>query len=162
MKNILLLTLLLSSSLAIAQGQNFIAEYPVRPIAQLTPGKLCEKPVSYRYPEQIAYCDRLVSVEQKEEVFQAYRRAGFRLNQQERSSYKIDHYIPLCAGGSNSNQNLWPQHQNIFNVTDSIEKLGCDKMAAGRLSQARFIQLIRIVKNDLTKAQAVQQELSRY
>jgi hypothetical protein len=162
MKTIFALSLLFVSSLSLAQSSYNLAEYPVRPLPKLTPGKLCDQPTAYRYPEQIAYCERDVSVEQKDEVFEAYRRAGYRLNQQERSSYKVDHYIPLCAGGSNSNLNLWPQHLNIYQITDSIEKLGCDKMAQGRLSQARFIQLIRIVKNDLSKAQAVQQELSRY
>ena len=162
MRTIILSLFLLNSSLGLAQRQNFVAEFPMRPIAELTPGKLCERPDTYRYPEQIGYCERFVTADQKEEVFHNYRQAGFRLSPQERSSYKIDHYIPLCAGGSNSNLNLWPQHASIFNITDSIEKLGCDKMALGRLSQARFIQLIQIVKNDVTKARAVQQELSRY
>jgi hypothetical protein len=159
MKNILWLLVVVSN---IALAQSFVAEYPVRPIPKLTPGELCNTPDAYRYPENIPYCERDVTFQQKEEVFQAYRRAGFRLSLEERSSYKIDHYIPLCAGGSNSNNNLWPQHLSLFSVTDSIEKLGCDKMALGRVTQRRFVQLIRMVKHDLSKAEAVRLELSRY
>lgn len=159
MKNILWLLVVVSN---ISLAQSFIAEYPVRPVAKLTPGELCDRPSRYRYPENIAYCERDVSTLQKDEVFRAYRQAGYKLSYEQRSSYKIDHYIPLCAGGSNNNENLWPQHLSIYNITDSIEKLGCDKMALGKVTQKRFVQLIMIVKNDLSKANAVRQELSRY
>ncbi len=131
------------------------------PVARLTPGQLCATPTEYRYSERIAYCERDVSTEQKDQVFALYRRMGYTLSYTNRSSYKIDHFIPLCAGGANTNANLWPQHISIANITDSIEKLGCEKMAAGSLSQARFVYLIRVVKNDLRQAQAVTLELSR-
>lgn len=150
--------LLLISVSSYAQG---LREYPMGPIAQFTPGELCSTPSRYRYPEQIAYCERDVAVELKDQVFATYRRQGYRMPYTDRSSYKIDHYIPLCAGGANTAKNLWPQHLSISTVTDSIEKLGCDKMAAGRLTQAKFVVLIKKVKNDLKQAQAVTLELSR-
>jgi len=156
MKNILWL-LLVVSNISLAQTR----EFPTAPVARLTPGQLCSTPTEYRYAERIAYCERDVSKEQKDQVFAVYRQMGFTLSYTNRSSYKIDHYIPLCAGGANTNANLWPQHISIANITDAIEKLGCDKMAAGRLSQARFVYLIRVVKNDLRYAQSVTQELSR-
>ena len=131
------------------------------PVARLTPGELCDRPSRYRYPENIAYCEREVSTMEKDVVFASYRQLGYRLSYTNRSSYKIDHYIPLCAGGSNNKENLWPQHISIANVTDSIEKLGCDKMALGKLSQARMVYLIKWVKNNLNQAQAVRNEMSR-
>lgn len=132
------------------------------PHPRLTPGELCGHPDRYRYPENIAYCERNVSTEEKDVVFAAYRRLGYRLSYQNRSSYKVDHYIPLCVGGSNNAANLWPQHLSISNVTDSIEKSLCDKMAAGRMKQARAVYLIKLVKNDLRQANAVRMEISRY
>lgn len=131
------------------------------PIARLTPGELCDRPARYRYPENIAYCEREVSTQEKDIVFAAYRQAGYTLSYTQRSSYKIDHYIPLCAGGSNNKENLWPQHISIANITDSLEKLGCDKMALGKLSQARMVYLIKLVKNNLSQAQAVRNEMAR-
>lgn len=158
MKNILWL-LLIVTHISFAQSSR---EYPMAPIRQLTPGKLCDTPSEYRYPERIAYCERDVSKEEKDYVFQLYQRYGYRLDYvNHRSSYKIDHYIPLCAGGSNDLVNLWPQHISIANVTDSIEKLGCDKMVQGKVTQARFVYLIMLVKNDLRYASAVINELSR-
>ena len=158
MKNILWLLVAVTN---LSLAQNSLKEYPLRPIAKLTPGELCDRPSRYRYPEAIAYCERDVSTEQKDQVFAAYRQNGFRLSYDQRSSYKIDHYLPLCAGGSNNNENLWPQHFSISDVTDTLEKLGCDKMALGKITQAKFLALIKRVKNDLGQANAVSSELSR-
>lgn len=158
MKNILWLLLVVTN---ISLAQNVIGDYPKAPIAKLTPGELCDRPARYRYPENIAYCERNVSVEQKSQIFAAYRENGFRLNLSDRSSYKIDHYLPLCAGGSNNNENLWPQHVSVGVVTDGLEQLGCEKMAQGKITQAKFVLLIKRVKNDLTQASAVRGELSR-
>lgn len=132
------------------------------PVARVTPGELCDHPSRYRYPENIAYCERDVSSSEKDEVFNQYRELGYRLTEAHRSSYKVDHYIPLCVGGSNNAANLWPQHLSISQITDSIEKLTCDKMALGKLKQAKAVQLIKRVKNDLNQANAVRMELSRY
>lgn len=158
MKNILWLLVVITN---ISFAQNAGREFPMGPIAKLTPGELCDRPARYRYPENIAYCERDVSTEQGKEIFANYRKLGFRLNPNQRSSYKIDHYIPLCAGGSNNNENLWPQHMTIYPITDSLEKLGCDKMALGKITQAKFVTLIKRVKNDLSQANAVRTELSK-
>jgi hypothetical protein len=159
MKNTLCFLFLVLSSLVHAQGAG--REYPMGPLARLTPGELCDRPSAYRYPENIAYCERSVSTEEKDVVFAEYRQIGYKLSYTNRSSYKIDHFIPLCAGGSNNKENLWPQHISIATVTDSIEKLGCDKMALGKLSQARMVFLIKAVKNDLGQVNAVRNEMSR-
>lgn len=62
----------------------------------------------YRYPEHIAYCERDVTTQTKNDVFATYRNElGFKLDVRNRANYKIDHFIPLCAGGSNHEDNLW-------------------------------------------------------
>jgi len=157
MKNILWLLVVVSS---FSLAQDSVQDYPMGPIAKLTPGELCDRPTRYRYPENIAYCERNVVLEQKEQVFLAYKKSGYRMGQN-RSSFKIDHYFPLCAGGSNNNENLWPQHLSISAITDTIEQLGCEKMASGKISQARFLMMVKRVKNDLRQANAVKMELSR-
>jgi hypothetical protein len=153
MKNILLLIVLVSQ-MAVAFAQDY-AEYPRGPIEELTPGELCQTPDRYRYPEQIGYCERGVSSEQMKEVFEAYRRMGYGLAPNTRSSYKMDHYIPLCAGGSNGNDNLWPQHKKIGVITDDLERIGCEKMSQGKLSQADFVELIKRAKNNLSEAREI-------
>lgn len=158
MKNIVWLLLVVTN---ISFAQSSMGEFPKGPNARLTPGELCDRPARYRYPENIAYCDRDVTVDQKEQIFANYRANGYRLNTSDRSSYKIDHYIPLCAGGSNNNENLWPQHISIGTQTDDLEKLGCDKMAQGKLTQAKFVLLIKKVKNDLSQASKIRGELNR-
>jgi hypothetical protein len=128
------------------------AEFPTTPVLDLTPGSLCERPSQYRYPEQIPYCNRDVNREVKEEIFREYRRQGYRLNLQRREDYKIDHYIPLCAGGSNDEDNFWPQHVSVFSITDPLEFIGCEKLKIGKITQAHLVKLIKKAKNDLTTA----------
>lgn len=155
MKLITLVSCLVASSLTFA----YIAEYPKGPEATLTPGSLCDHPSKYRYPENIAYCERDVSSGQKKEIFEDYRGFGYRLDPSKRGNFKIDHYVPLCAGGSNHDDNLWPQHVSVYTITDPIEALGCEKLAAGLITQEKLVELIRLVKNDLSKSSLVMKEL---
>lgn len=136
----------------------FAQEYPLGPDHRLTPGMLCELRVVFRYAERIPYCEREVAPEEKEIIFDQYRKLGYRLNPNARRNYKIDHYIPLCAGGSNSHLNLWPQHVSIYQVTDSIEFKVCEKMKDGKLAQKDAVSLIMTVKLDLSRAH----EVNRY
>ncbi len=129
---------------------DFNAEYPRGPIEDLTPGSLCDIPDSYRYAERIPYCNREVDRDLKEDVFREYRLEGYRLDPRRRSDYKIDHLIPLCAGGSNRENNLWPQHVSIYRKTDSMEQVGCEKLKAGKIKQARLVQMILAAKKDLS------------
>ncbi len=142
------LTLLLSLSVN-AKDVIFKADYPTGPENKLTPGSLCDRPDQYRYPEHIAYCNRDVDSHLKKEVFEEYRQDGYRLDPKDRANYKIDHLIPLCAGGSNHENNLWPQHVSIFTQTDPLEGLGCEKLKKGRIKQAQLIKLILEAKKDL-------------
>ena len=141
-----LATLLLGSNLALAFGPN----YPVGPDPILTPGKLCQRPDVFRYPERIAYCERDVTYESKMALIQKYdEELGFHIRMMNRGDFKIDHYIPLCAGGSNDLSNLWPQHRNIYKITDPIEPLVCEKMSQGKLSQRNAVILVMKAKRDL-------------
>lgn len=129
--------------------------FPMGPDVALTPGVLCERADTYRYPEHIKYCERDVSTGTKGGIFQKYDQLGFRTRTMKRQAFKIDHYIPLCAGGSNDVKNLWPQHESIYQITDKLEALICEKMAAGRLKQKDAVDLIMQAKNNLDQVREI-------
>lgn len=148
-----LLIIALITMTSLAWGERYKAEFPTGPDLSITPGRLCERPDSYRYPEQIAYCNREVDYEAKEEIFRLYRDHGYRLKIVDRGDYKIDHLIPLCAGGSNREENLWPQHKSLFQLTDPLESLGCDKLRQGKISQRDLVNVIIRAKADVSLVQ---------
>lgn len=134
--------------------------FPQNPNPQLTPGSLCTHPTSYRYKEHIPYCDRNVDRDTKREVIDDYnRQLGYNIRQEDRQQFKIDHLIPLCAGGSNEKDNLWPQHESVYAITDPLEPLACDKMSKGVLTQAHAIELIRQGKNHLEQVPEILREM---
>jgi hypothetical protein len=130
--------------------------FPTSPAPHLTPGALCERPSSKRYAEGIPYCERDVHSDLKREVMETYdRELGYQVTRMARGLFKIDHFIPLCMGGSNQAENLWPQHESVYVITDDIEHLSCELMSKGRLRQADAIAGIREAKLDLNRAPAV-------
>ncbi len=141
-------------------GRSWEAAYPTKPDAELTPGQLCERPDAYRYPEKIPYCERNVKVSTKVNVIQTYDKVlGYHVGEMNRGEFKIDHYIPLCAGGSNDASNLWPQHAEIYQITDPLEEAVCKKMAQGKLSQSEAIDYIEIGKQQLERVSSILREL---
>lgn len=137
-----------------------MGDYPMNPDPRLTPGSYCDHADSRRYPERIAYCERNVSKGTKWQVIHTYNRElNYRIDRNDRSEFKIDHLIPLCAGGSNQVDNLWPQHQSVYVITDPLEGVACEKMAAGRLQQRRAVELIRRAKQNLNEAPGILEEL---
>lgn len=145
-------TKLLSFILIIFSTTLMAAEFPKTPDLAVTPGSLCHSPDQYRYPERIPYCKRDVSSDTKKDVFAEYRRLGFTLNiKNNRDDYKIDHFIPLCAGGSNDESNLWPQHKSVFELTDPLESVGCEKLKDGKIKQAKLIEMIKAAKTNLAQ-----------
>lgn len=127
-----------------AQGDR---PYPISPDPYITPGSLCHTPSSTRYPERIPYCERSVHRELKWEIINKYNsQLGYKIEAKDRSDYKIDHYIPLCAGGSNQEDNLWPQHKTVYAKTDALEAAVCEKMSSGRMTQAQAIAFVREAK----------------
>jgi len=137
------------------------AKFPSGPDANLTPGALCEVPDSYRYPEKVPYCERNVDSSLKRALFGKYDQLGFRTREMPRGDFKIDHYIPLCMGGSNSEKNLWPQHKSIYNITDPLEPVLCEKMAAGRLLQKKAVEYITYAKNHLDEVPRILAEVNK-
>ncbi len=141
----------------VALAQNL---YPSGPAQELTPGSLCQKKGHPRHSERINYCPRSVSKATKIDVIRSYdENLGYQIRQMRRQDFKIDHLIPLCIGGSNETENLWPQHKSIFVHTDIIEQRLCDLMIAGKMLQAEAIGLIREVKADTSKAEAMRRDL---
>ncbi|KHD87341.1 MAG: hypothetical protein OM95_15095 [Bdellovibrio sp. ArHS] len=150
----LLAVVVLLSTVSHADGN-----FPKGPDASLTPGALCSRADSYRYPEKIKYCERDVSSSEKAAIFQKYDQLGYRTRSMKRQAFKIDHYIPLCAGGANSERNLWPQHESIYRITDQLEALVCEKMAEGRLKQKEAVALIMQAKNNLDEVPEIEAQV---
>lgn len=150
MKFITLALLFVVSTSAFALDQ-----FPKGPDATITPGVLCTHPDSQRYPEQINYCERNVDSQTKRGRFEAYDQLGYRTRSMDRQDFKIDHYIPLCMGGANDSKNLWPQHKSVYEITDGLEQLLCEKMAEGKLLQKEAIKMIMEAKNHLDEVPAI-------
>lgn len=152
----LLLSICVVSSSWLAQaGQSF----PDGPHAEVTPGELCNNPDSYRYPEKIPYCKRSVDTELKWAIIDNYdERFGYDIRPR-RADFKIDHYIPLCMGGANSEENLWPQHKSVYEKTDQLEEKLCRLMSMGRMLQDEAVVKIKTVKNDLTMVKEITEEV---
>ncbi len=130
--------------------------FPTGPNTDMTPGAICESADEFRYPERIPYCNRDVETKLKNEIIRKYdQELGFNIQSMPRAKFKIDHFIPLCMGGSNDRSNLWPQHESVYKVTDPLEPLLCNKMAQGKLLQAEAMQMIRRAKLHLEEAQEI-------
>ncbi len=130
-----------------------LEDYPPTPDSKLTPGSLCKDPDALRYPEKIPYCERNVNVPKKLEVFKGYMDIGFQINLKNRARYKIDHLIPLCAGGSNEIENLWPEFETVYTILDPIEPAICQKMQDGRLKQKHAVEIVLRAKHNPAEAQ---------
>lgn len=57
-----------------------------------------------RYAQKIPVCNRNVSYTTRVKIYEKYQ-----IPEVDRINYTIDHLIPLSLGGSNAEQNLWPQ-----------------------------------------------------
>lgn len=158
MKNILSVVCVLVSLTSHAQVNR--KPYPMGPDSTLTPGSLCDRPTSRRYPENIAYCERDVTGETKDYVFKQYTvQLGYTLGDRHKN-FKVDHFIPLCAGGSNYEDNLWPQNISVYLKTDPMEELGCKKLSLGLIKQAELVTLIKTTKRNLSLLPQTMQKLN--
>ena len=132
------------------------AQFPIGPNASLTPGSLCSQPTETRYPEKIAYCARSVDGNTKRDIIHRYDvKFGYSIESMDRQQFKIDHYIPLCAGGSNNTNNLWPQNVSVYTITDPLEALVCEKMSTGALLQKDAVAAVREGKANLSEVPAI-------
>ena len=136
--------------------------FPTMPHDRLTPGSLCQHPTEQRYPEHIDYCERDVSTSTKQMIIRTYdNELGYSIGEMNRQDFKIDHLIPLCAGGSNNTDNLWPQHKTVYVLTDNIEAKICQLMQLGQMQQERAVEIILNVKHHLDTAHAVEDDLTQ-
>jgi hypothetical protein len=150
----LMVSVLVVFNLSIAFADD--ARFPQHPDAQLTPGETCQHPDSYRYPEHIPYCTRNVDTSEKKNIIVMYdRERGYQIESMDRGEFKIDHYIPLCMGGANERDNLWPQHKTVYALTDPLEPVLCDAMSRGKLLQAKAIELMKQGKADFSKIDGI-------
>ncbi|MCX6119553.1 MAG: hypothetical protein NT027_18605 [Proteobacteria bacterium] len=125
------------------------SRYPIKPNLEMTPGDLCASASELRYPEKIKYCNRNVDKSTKAMIFDDYdQKLGFETQKMERGDFKIDHLIPLCMGGSNKEDNLWPQHKSVYAYTDPVEPYLCDLMSIGKLKQKVAVEIILSIKLD--------------
>ena len=156
-KALLFVVLSLSTSISLADRQQ---RFPTGPNLEITPGDVCHHADEYRYPEQIAYCVRNVDSQLKKEIIREYDQDfGYSIQQMDRMKFKIDHFIPLCMGGSNDKSNLWPQHESVYKITDPLEPAMCNKMAEGKLLQAEAIDLIKYAKQHLDEVPRILREI---
>jgi hypothetical protein len=135
--------------------------FPKNPNLNETPGKVCTSSGVHRYPENISYCERNVDSSLKKDIIKKYDSLfGYTIGAMKREDFKIDHLIPLCAGGANSEENLWPQHISVYEITDPLEPLVCQKMEEGKLLQADAIKLILQAKMHLDQVSAIIDQLN--
>lgn len=150
------LSTLILSNFALAADK-----FPMGPNENVTPGALCESSPVKRYPENIVYCERNVDTTLKKQIISMYdEKFGYSIRQMNRGDFKIDHFIPLSIGGSNSIENLWPQHKSVYTVTDELEALLFAKISEGRIKQAEAIRVIREAKNNLPRVPELQHYVS--
>lgn len=129
-------------------GSNAVAvNFPVKPNPDVTQGKFCdtEDPdfVDYRYDEKVPYCIRNVSRHTKKEIYDLYG-----VPERCRGEYTVDHYIPLFAGGSNHNLNLWPEHKSVKATRQNLEMQIYTQIKNGRISQQDAVDIITEAKQN--------------
>ncbi len=112
------------------------------PNTKITPGKTCAAGdpnfSKYDYPEHIARCERHVTSTEKARITNLYGS----IPKSEWKNYEFDHLIPLCAGGSDDIENVWPQPIRQARQKDVVEDEVCRAMKAGTMTQEEAIQKI--------------------
>jgi hypothetical protein len=110
-----------------------------------TPGFLCSPTdpnfVGYRYPGNIAYCQRNIPAFEKDQVAQWYG-----IPKSDYSKYEFDHFIPLSAGGSDDIRNLWPQPLAEAHDKDRVEDQVYNGLKSGTMTQQQAVDLIHAWK----------------
>ena len=108
---------------------------------EATPGDLCKEGdldfSNFDYPSHVARCTRHVTKGMKQQVADYYE-----VVEEDWSNYEFDHLYPLCAGGSNHIENLWPEPKELALEKDKIENKICRALKAGTMDQEEAIQEI--------------------
>lgn len=117
----------------------FLFVMPMTPNSSFTYPDFCTiKSTEYkevRYQSRVAICGREVTTSRKNKVYDLYK-----IPKENRSEYTIDHLVPLFLGGSNTVENLWPQHKSISTVV--IEKQVYDDLKAERITYQEALNII--------------------
>lgn len=120
-------------------------EFPFTPDSLKTTGSLCSPSnpdfERFRYEERIPYCGRNVDREMKNQVYDAYE-----VPRGCRKDYTIDHFIPLSIGGTNSFNNLWPEHKSIKFLRQNLENDLYKQISTGEISQAEAVEIVTEAK----------------
>ncbi len=115
--------------------------FPLIPDPEMTYGDLCDTRdrdfQNYRYGQRIAYCKRNVSKRQKERIYDEYG-----IPQKCRRRYTIDHFIPLSIGGSNADENLWPEHVKVKSTRPDLEEDVFEALRDGEITQKDAVEII--------------------
>jgi hypothetical protein len=137
--------------------------FPSAPHETVTPGLLCLNPDEYRYPEGIAYCQRRVSTSLKAQIIQLYDETfEYRIGSMKRDDFKIDHYIPLCMGGDNRAENLWPQHKTVYTKTDRLEEKLCQLLNQATVTQIEAVEWIKYAKQNNEEATEIERAVDQF
>jgi len=127
-RNLLLLTLVLSSPLRAQQPQ----PEPILPDPKLTPGDVFDVTAEDICVPGYAKKVRNVPQSVKEQVYREYG-----ISEHHRGNYECDHLISLELGGSNSIKNLWPESYRTrpwnARVKDRLENRLHELVCSGQL-----------------------------
>lgn len=126
-----------------------VAAFLVTPLAmgtypdpKATPGSLCTEEDrdfhELRYASRVPHCERNVSRAKKARVAEAYGVA-----ESDWPQYEFDHLIPLCAGGSNDESNLWPEPLDEAKEKDKLENELCRQLRDDEISGDDAVRTIR-------------------
>ena len=138
---ILSMSFVFACSSETSRFRSIVEKYPTIPNREETPGHLCttKNPdfKEYRYSEKIPYCQRNVNTDRKKFIYDNYKIA-----ENERNQYTIDHLVPLSIGGSNEIKNLWPEHKNVKAERPTLEVDTYKALEAGEITQKDAIEII--------------------
>jgi hypothetical protein len=128
-------------AVASASEGSKVTNFPYAPNPAWTNGDICDlKDPDYserRYPEQIAYCQRNVTVQMKVRIYDLYG-----VPTHCRTQYTIDHFIPLSIGGTNDLRNLWPEAKAVKKARQNLEVDVYKRLARGDITQAQAIDIV--------------------
>lgn len=119
--------------------------FPPAPNQKETTGVLCSETDSdfkeFRYNERIPYCRRDVASHLKKAIYESYR-----IPDECRDRFTIDHFYPLALGGNNHRMNLWPEHKFVKGLRHNLENELYHMLKDGKITRSESLARIRAAK----------------